>query len=183
MSDSVYLQGEKNKEKFIQKYPSVKEDINLFKIILTNLELYILKIFLLDQSPKTIRDIQLKTIRLIFDRAIFQHRKIEEVSNKLQEHLLAEGYGKGIIEKIKEKDLTSTLNLSTIDAEIKAKTTLLKKYNMKVPSYDLIQVIVQNFEMVGILKTRRRDKTSVYYLINPEFYKEFKNRFEKILEL
>jgi len=164
---------------FTQKYPEVLRDTSLFKVILTPLELYVLKLFIRDLNPRTIRDIQLYTIRLIFDGVFFKSAKMEDAD--LIEQLLKEGYGS---QNLSHKNIKSAIkDTTTIEAEIKDKFSLLKKHKVKCPSYEMLQASIENLEKAFILTHRRRDEVSKFYLINPNFYIHFKDKLNEIKNL
>lgn len=163
----------------------LKTDVNLFKVVLTNFELYVLKLFLKENSPKTIRDIQLYTIRKIFNSSVFKDGgDIKEAKYKLFEHLILEGYGTKKEIQISRKEIELANSEHTIEKEIRDKTHILKNHSIKCPSYELLQLIIQSLEKNSFLKQRERDsKSSIYYILNPDFYLMFKHKFEDILVL
>lgn len=164
---------------FIDKYPDTQKDITLFKIILTPLELYSLKLFLIDPQPKRIRDIQLFTIRAIFTNVFYKNGQEYKLLNLLH----AEGYGLIDLNLKLDTKLHEVKKSSTIEDEIKNKTAYLRKYKVKCPSYELIQSMVENLEKNFILKSRTRDDNSKFFIINPNFYIHFKDNFKEILAL
>lgn len=161
-------------------YVKIIKDVSLMKNLLTPLELYLLKDFIIYESPQTIRDIQLKTLRLIFNAVYYRSPRLEQ--KDAISLLKKEGYGIGNLEN-KHDDIKNILETTNLHDEVKKKTSLLRKHKIKTPSYDLIQSILEDFVKTGILKKRARDRNSVYYLLNPEFVIMFKSKFKEILNL
>lgn len=164
-----------------KKYPAILEDISLLKNILTPLELYLLKQFIINESPQTIRDIQVSTLRLIYN-AVFMKSIKSENDSLLLLLLKKEGYGIGNLESDHES-IKKVIDAKTLHDEVKKKTEALRKYKIKTPSYDLIQSILNDFLNTGIVKKRARDENSEFYLLNPEFIIIFKSKFNQILKL
>lgn len=177
------------KKELLEQLPELIKDVKLFKLLLTPLELYTLKTLLSEMHPLNIRSIYSTTINLLF-RFKFTHPKLKSIPEKYERKindLINEGYGYGVIGKQNiENDIVS-FGLS-IEGKSETETTklqyeLLKKYDIKVPSYDKFLKIFERFESIGIIYKRDKEGKVILYALNPKFYQAIKDKSKEIEQL
>ena len=86
--------------------PELKNDINLFKLILTPLELYSLKYFLSELHPLNVRDIYTQTINFIFTFTFASEEKVR---------LTEQEYGRFLTSEKNSSELDNFFQLSISD--------------------------------------------------------------------
>jgi len=182
------IEDRRNVQYFISKDSSLQNEISLLKIYLTPFELYILKFFMINPSPKTTREIQIATTHLLWNVTFKQEGvEIKETprgrSVNLLKQLGEEGYFSGVIQPRTTKKTPSYFYKISYSEEIKEKQKMLKENGVKIPSFDFIKSIMQELEKMGFLATRERKRNIVFYMINPKFYMAFKNKSKEIIEL
>lgn len=168
--------------------PKLKEDVTLFKILLTPLELYVLKFFIINLRPTNIREVYTNAISICFFNLFLSGVSIEgEEEAYLKREVLNAGYGFGIVgekdkKEVKRKYYDSVKGLSETElSDIWLEQ--IKKYNSKTPSYDKIKAIFSKFEQIGILNKLGKDGKGIVYILSPDFYTTFKDDRHKIVSL
>lgn len=168
------------------------EDVQLFRLLLTPTELYVLKYFVYQFQPVNVRSIYSSSIHMLFFYSFSSKSQnlIEEKYFKMYLSCLRRaGYGTESLfmslqkkEKIMEKYSTPKyLNMSTTKlTEVYYNELVSNK--IKVPSYDKIKKIVEDFTKQGILsKKKTKEEGTLYYTLTPEFYNSIKKRKEEFL--
>ncbi|MCX6748209.1 MAG: hypothetical protein NT076_01245 [Candidatus Pacearchaeota archaeon] len=170
--------------------PELLDDVKLFKIILTPLELFVLRYILTGLHPFNIREIYVKALHLLLIETFGDKVDVEE-TKKTDMHFIEDlsnaGYN-GVYFQEKEKSeetdklFSGIKNLSSTRAnELFYKK--LKSLNVKVPSYDIFKAIVERFESVGIVYKRAKQEKIILYALDTNFYKLFKDKIEEIKKL
>lgn len=174
---------------FIEENPSLKKDINLFKLMFMPLELFILKYFFINLHPTNIREIYTESIFICFHN-LFKPETLEnpKYSYKfLIPNLISAGYGYGFINlKEREKIFREYVQEMSGVSETKQREkwlTQIKKYNSKTPSYDKIKAIFEKFNSLGILYKIGKEGKGIAYTLNPQFYYIFKEKRNEIIKL
>ncbi len=173
----------------IENNPQLKQDINLFKLILRPLELYVLKLFLINLSPKNIREVYTDAIFISFHQ-LFAPEKLQTLNNSyrfLVKDVISAGYGFGFVKAEKRKKIIGEIVRESQGlSETKIRQLWLKQikdHNSKTPSYDKIRAIFKKFEKIGIIYHRGKEGKGIIYGLNPQFYNVFKNKRKNIIEL
>src|SRR3989344_7672744 len=78
-------------ENIFNKYPEILHDVELYKIILMPLELYLLKLFLYYKRPMNIREVYTECLFTIFDLAFIKSNV--EFHNLVKNQIIGAGYG------------------------------------------------------------------------------------------
>jgi hypothetical protein len=184
------IEEKRNVNYFISDESSLHNEISLFKIYLTPLELFILKVFMINPSPKTTRDLQIGAINLIYDWTFYvEDEKRDEIKKDIENErnllsqLLEENYGSIHIKSKKTTKGVFYFRELSRSKEIDEKKSLLKNEGVKFPSFDLLRGIMEGLEIMGVLKTRERERNIIFYVINPKFYLTFKDKAETIIKL
>lgn len=165
------------------------KDINLFRLLLTPSELYILKIFLANLRPLNIREIYELSIKTSFHFcfASKENNTFRTEYKNLWNTLLNAGYGgvTGLNEKDQQKIYDKIESFRDKEPESKHIDRQYKElvaYKIKNPSYDRIKTIVTSFENRGILQSRKESNLTLYTL-NPKVYLSIKDKRIEILNL
>lgn len=177
------------KTEIIERNPQLKQDINLFKIILMPLELFVLKYLLINLRPTNIREVYTNAISICFF-SLFSPEDLEDPKEKykfLHSSVLSAGYGYGLIQdNERKKVIKEYLKKSEGSSETKITNFWLKQiqnHNSKTPSYDKIKGIFNNFEKLNIIYKRGKEGKGIVYALNPAFYNQFKDRIKEIIAL
>ncbi len=171
-----------------EQHPKAKGDIMLLGTILLPMEMWVLKNFLNKQCPLSPRDLYKGAIIQIYNVNFSRSDKEKIRNNPIHKHLFV-AYGVHFfIPEIQRKErlffLKSALNKSSTD-HIRTIEKLLRKNKVKFPTYSKIVNVLSAFESLGILIKRRSSdkKSDFYWIINPNFYVEFKDKFKEIMDL
>jgi len=171
-----------------QKIPEKIEDINLFKLLLTPLELYVLKFFIAELRPLNVREVYRLSLFFIFNFVFnpeYEHTFASRVF--LIKELVNAGYGEQALDyKTKNKVMKEVF----AQKEVLSETELtylyyqkLKEHKTKIPSYDKFQYIFSRFERMGILHLKKGEGRIIYYVLNLKFYSSIKDRIQEIKKL
>lgn len=169
--------------------PELINDITLFKLFFTPLELLTLKYFLIELRPINIREVYTLSLYLLFDFVFNPDYKsnITPVQERLVVCLVNAGYG-GFYpstknkEKIFSKVYRDKNSISETDLH-KNYYKALKEIRARVPSYEKFQTIFKNFEKIGVIYKREKQGKVILYGLNPKFYNLFKDKIEEIKKL
>lgn len=166
-----------------QKNPQLLEDVSLFKLILPPLQLYVLKYFIYNKRPVSVRETYTYAINSLWENLF----NPGEWRPAFLEELKAAGYCFVIVNEKERRraaqkicDGNKTIRRTEL---IKAKYKALQEVGAKVPSYDKLLAIFQRFERLGILKKIGKEGKAILYVLNPLFYIQFKSKFKKIIQL
>jgi hypothetical protein len=191
------FQKEENmqEESLNKRLLSVDKDISLFKLLLTPMELYILKRFLSEGRPFNVGELYFISIHTIF-YFVFQdsknkaqdyidYRKKEE---KFYSTLLNAGYGYSVglqndkVAKIYKEVFSFKNSLSETEL-LKRMCEKMIEHKIKFPSYDKIKKIVEEFEKRGVLLRLKKNSKLILYTLSPVFFTTFKDKKQEILNL
>tara|TARA_Y100000034_G_scaffold92253_1_gene111421 strand:- start:1533 stop:2069 length:537 start_codon:yes stop_codon:yes gene_type:complete len=171
------------KHEILEKSNLFVKDIKILKVVLHPLELFVLKKFVVNLTGRTIGKIYTDAMELIF-YSNFQPELVKNFNlNELEEsgyerRNISEKEIKKEMDNAPEKDFISITNLNNWMIAI------LKKYKIKYPSYDKFEYIVKDFVNSGVLKEREnRSGKGIFYILNPNFYTIYKDKFREIAKL
>lgn len=171
-----------------QKIPEKIEDINLFKLLLTPLELYVLKMFITELRPLNIREIHRMSLFFLFN-FVFNPEYEQTFASKvfLIKELISAGYGETIVDnKTKHKVMKEVYAKKNVLSETdftELYYKILKEHRTKTPSYDKFQHIFSRFERMGVTHLRKGEGKIIYYGLNTTFYNSIKDRIPEIKRL
>ncbi len=167
------------------KMEDIDGNVSLIKLLLTPIELFVFKFFLIKGKPLNIRKIYSSSIGIIFSFCLMPTPEKWEgykAYKTFYKNLEGANYGSFIL----LSDLEKKESISFI-SKVKNETDLvnkeieqLLKNKIKFPSYEKLKKVVDNFIKKGILV--KIEKTNLYTM-NPKIYLQFSKNKKEILEL
>lgn len=176
-----------NQIELTKQTPELLKDVKLFKLVLTPLELYVLKRFLSDLHPLNIREIYTHSIFTIFLNTFGNESDRTKSEQMFITDLVGAGYGGSVIDRqVAEKVIKEYARNKNLFSETKSNQFFfnkLKEYHTKLPSYEKFKAIVEGFENVGVVYKRTKQGKIILYGLNPNFYNLFKDKIQEIIKL
>ena len=178
-------------QRITETYPQLKEDVTYFKIFLKPLELWMLKWIVYQLRPFTVRDFYCSSILSMITDILNLGEDMPFYNDLRRAYpqvvILSERKQKEIMKRTHKKMENLSPNINNVKrVQVDVKT--LKKLKMRFPSQNQIKRILEKFEVNGIVKSekkgfKKKKEKQVWYILNPYFYKEFKDKFPEILKL
>ncbi len=167
------------------KIEDIDGNVNLIRLLLTPIELFVFKFFLIKGKPLNIREIYSSCIGIIFSFCLMPSPEKWEgykAYKSFYKNLEDADYGSfiSVSENQKKKSIDFIANVKTETDLINKQIEQLLKHKIKFPSYEKIKKLIDNFMKKGILV--KIEKASLYTM-NPNIFLQFKDKQEEILSL
>jgi len=177
--------------KIIEENPELTKDIKILSFVLLPIELWCLQAIIKFSKPMTTREF-FSTSLISLGNFLFLKTVPFGIKNIFQnpsEGLnLADKFTILSQDKQEYKKLSERFVNSLEKSETEQSKELMKIFSqikIKYPSYDLFKSSLNNLQYLGILVKRKRGSESKqeYWVVNPPFFENFKDKFLEIFEL